>query len=158
MPRNIEGVTKTLTLYGYDSLGNRSQAIDLSFEIDTRAPQLSVLDVLESSRWDAAFTAAGLVSDTNDVALRLTILDPNRQLGADRIGQVGNTWVYSNTRKLGRVGDYVLWVEAEDAAGNVTVAGPYQIERFGMLGIFMPFMAYFWEMSQYEVYLPLVVK
>ncbi len=37
-----------------------------------------------------------------------------------------------------------VWVEAEDAAGNTAVAGPYQVERLAA--------------TVYPLYLPLVLK
>ncbi|MCP4532740.1 MAG: hypothetical protein GY831_16145 [Delftia sp.] len=158
LPRNVEGITKTLSIYGYDSLDNRSQAITLSFEIDTRPPQLSVLDVLQTSRRFETFNAAGLVSDAHDVTLRLTILPPNGQLTADRIGRLGNTWTYSNTQKFARAGAYRLWVEARDVVGNVTVAGPYQVTRFGMYDVLLPLVAHSWDEDYIKLYLPLVIR
>ena len=63
LPKNAEQVDKTITLYGYDSLGNRSDPITLTFEIDTRAPVVSVSNLLASSRLDAQMTADGSVGD-----------------------------------------------------------------------------------------------
>ncbi|MCP4540474.1 MAG: hypothetical protein GY832_25330, partial [Chloroflexi bacterium] len=163
LPANVDQMNKTIVIYGYDSLGNRSDPIPLTFEIDTRAPDLSVSSMLASSRLDELMTADGLVSDANDVVVRLSILTPNGQFTADRTERTGNTWVYSDTRTFLRAGDYRVWVEAEDAVGNVEIVGPYQVERLpaGYL-VYLPMVARNWDHSlavfPNQVYLPMIVK
>ena len=136
----------------------------LTFEIDARAPAISVSNLLASSEQDDPLTAAGLVSDTNNVVMRLTILTPNGQFTADRIERMGNTWVYSDTLKFLRTGDYQVWVEAEDAAGNVVIAGAYQVERVlaGVYSVYLPMVARDWDASlavlHNRVHLPMIVK
>ncbi|MEE8391933.1 MAG: hypothetical protein V3S14_14205, partial [Anaerolineae bacterium] len=108
--------------------------------------------------------ADGSVSDAGDVVMRLTILTPKGQLTADRIERMGNTWVYSDTRKFVRTGDYRVWVEAEDAVGNIAIAGPYQVERLPpeTYPVYLPLVARNWDPSQAilqnRVYLPLILK
>ncbi|MCP4540738.1 MAG: hypothetical protein GY832_26670, partial [Chloroflexi bacterium] len=163
LPQNVEQADKTITLYGYDSLGNRSAPITLTFEIDTRAPVVSVSNILALSKLDVSMTADGSVSDANGAVMRLTIMTPHGQLTADRVERIGSTWVYSDTHKFRWAGDYQVWMEAKDALGNVAVAGPYQVERLpaGYL-IYLPIVARNWDHSltvfPNRVHLPVIIK
>ncbi|MCP4601958.1 MAG: hypothetical protein GY847_15825 [Proteobacteria bacterium] len=93
----------------------------------------------------------------------MTILTPIGQLTADRVERIGSTWVYSDTAKFRWAGDYQVWVEAEDAMGNVAIAGPYQVERLpAEYRIYLPLVARNWDHSlavfPNRVHLPMIMK
>ena len=144
LPKKVENMPYALSLYGYDSVDNQSQPINLSFNIDTLAPRLGVSVVAGTGPQGTAVTASGTLTEANAVAMRLIIRQPDGRLSADRIAVLDNIWSYSNTAKFAQVGVYKLWFEATDEAGNVRVVGPYQIARQGA--------------EIYQIYLPVVTK
>jgi subtilisin-like proprotein convertase family protein len=157
LPDDVEQMQKSLTIYGYDSVGNRSEPINVSFEIDTKRPVISVTTAapfsdtnitgreadaqestykkrgivptdLQASQVITTFTLSGTVTDAYTPTLRLRIQTPNGNFKSDRIDIVGDTWIYTDTTRFNRNGTYCLWVEAEDKADNQTVDGPLALQ------------------------------
>jgi subtilisin-like proprotein convertase family protein len=151
---NQDGVTQTLVLYGLDSVGNRTDPMGLTFQVDTVAPAIVYFTHTTTLRPGEPFFLIGSVSDGSGVkAMRLSGLAPNQEylakvmtldyvptLGA---GRNGATWVYTDTRLFTQPGDYQLWVEAIDDAGNESTVGPLAVTS---------------KPSPAPIYLPLVFK
>ncbi|MCP4593205.1 MAG: hypothetical protein GY842_20910, partial [bacterium] len=139
LPRNTEDVTKTLTIYGVDAVGNTSQPITLSFEIDTRPPEIRVDAlpaehiIVTTSPTETLFALTGVVTDAHPTTMRLNGRTPNARFIGARVGQAQGSfrraadavsWSYSATGQLfNRTGVYRIWIIAEDEAGNQAQAG-----------------------------------
>jgi hypothetical protein len=55
------------------------------------------------------------------------------------------------------VGQYTVWINASDQAGNVTTAGPL-IVNAGMFPVYLPLAVRNWQGLENQVYLPAVIK
>ncbi|MEM7028701.1 MAG: FG-GAP-like repeat-containing protein [Chloroflexota bacterium] len=129
LPPNVENVQQSLTLYAYDILGNRSDALNLSYTVDTKPPVLTVDEVADLGLSTEVFTVSGTVNDANAATMRISIRTPNGQLVGDRIAINDGSWIYTTTSRLARPGIYQVWVEAKDEAGNQAFAGLYEVTR-----------------------------
>ena len=117
-----DGITQTMTLVGLDALGNQSEVISETYQIDTMAPVITMTTVLtEVTLADLAsgtpVVLGGLVQDGGEVAQVVVRLEDS--LG-NAIWQTGvladDTWEFSP--ELTVAGVYQLSVEAYDVAGN----------------------------------------
>ena len=146
----IDGITRTLALYGLDSVGNRStDPLSLTFRVDTVPPAITYFTHSGSLATGEPFFITGSVSDGGDVkAMRLSGLGPNQDHLADVIpldydpsigsGRNGATWYYSDTSQFTQPGIYTLWVEAIDQAGNRSTVGPFAVNVQSGSVIYLP--------------------
>ncbi|MCP4540585.1 MAG: hypothetical protein GY832_25900, partial [Chloroflexi bacterium] len=143
---DYEGLTQSLHIYGLDSVGNRTtDPLSLTFRVDTAAPAITV------TTWpsvplvlSAPLHVDGIVSDGNGIqVMRLLGYAPNRQTlaGTAHVEAPSNVvmtgslvlpplmsdWTYTDTSPFVISGNYELWVEAVDLAGNQSTAGPFQV-------------------------------
>ena len=143
LPQNVEGVERSLTIYGYDSVDNASAPIDLTFEVDTLAPRLAVETAQLASQAINPIMLSGQVEDANVVSMRIAIRTPGGELVGDWVEVVGQEWVYANAAHFAQPGTYQLWLEAEDSAGNVAYSTVYEVTR---------------EIVVETIYLPILLK
>ncbi|MCP4358082.1 MAG: DUF11 domain-containing protein [Chloroflexi bacterium] len=141
LPQHVEGLQKTLTIYGYDSVGNVTEPLTLSFEVDTRAPELTAVVIDLPSATSKPVVLSGEVTDAHIVSMRLLIRNPNGELVGDWIEMDGQSWSYDSTFRFAQPGTYQIWAEAEDSLGNVSYAGPFEVTRSA---------------TPYQIFLPVV--
>ena len=146
----VDGITRTLALYGLDSVGNRStDPLSLTLRVDTVPPAITYFTHSSSLVPGEPFFITGSVSDGGGVkAMRLSGLGPNQDHLAAVIpldddpsmgsGRNGATWVYSDTSQFTQPGTYTLWVEAIDLAGNRSTAGPFAVDVRSGSAIYLP--------------------
>ena len=146
----LDSITRTLALYGLDSVGNRStDPLSLTFRVDTVPPAITYFTHSDSLSPGEPFFITGSVSDGGGVkAMRLSGLAPNQDHLADVIpldydpsigsGHNGTTWYYSDTSQFTQPGSYTLWVEAIDQAGNRSTAGPFAVNVQSRSVIYLP--------------------
>ncbi len=136
---NHDGVTRTLTLHGLDSGDNRSAPLSLTFQVDTVPPAITYVTHTAVLRPGDPFYIGGVVSDSRGIrAMQISGLAPGQGAVADVIpldydpaigaGRDRATWAYTATRQLTQPGDYALWIEAVDEAGNRSTFGPLAVE------------------------------
>ncbi len=148
LPADIDGgPTRTLHIYGLDNAGNRSEPLTLTFDIDTAAPVIT--DVLETYQevWHrgSPFEISGRVLDSSPIhTLQLQLMDPAGNISADNIHLVGDTWHYTDSTLFAQLGDYLIWIEAQDDAGNSSSLGPLALRVVAS--------------DRYDSYLPLIFK
>ena len=146
---NQDGVTQTLVLHGLDSVGNRSDPMSLTFQVDTVLPAIVYFTHTTTLRSGQPFFIVGSVSDGGGVrAMQVSGLTPKQEYVADVIaldyepsigsGSNGATWTYTDTRQLTQPGDYALWVEAVDDAGNRSTLGPLTVQVMAPWRIYLP--------------------
>ena len=123
-------VERSFQVSGVDAVGNRSTALDLTLIIDATGPDITVTE------WpDAPVPAAGPVRMAGEVAdaggvsaVRLMGVAPDGSKVGARLPRVGGAWVYTDTVLFTRDGTYTFFIEAQDAAGNVSTLGPLEVE------------------------------
>jgi hypothetical protein len=123
----MDGITHTLQAYAMDLVGNRSDPITLTFEIDNVAPTLAVTATVEltatTPNRPSVRVLAGTASDGGRIVqMYAFVRTPDGDLESRRIGRSDAGWWFDLAP--GATGDYVIWVNAMDAAGNVTTIGP----------------------------------
>jgi uncharacterized repeat protein (TIGR01451 family) len=126
LPRAVDGVTQTLTLYGLDSVGNRSLPLTLTFAVDTVAPVLTVTQQLNEVVSTLTTTVmSGESFDGSGVASLYAVGEtPDGQRYVDALSSAGaDGWSYILQNP--QPGDYTFYLYAEDGAGNLAVYGPY---------------------------------
>jgi subtilisin-like proprotein convertase family protein len=146
---NSDDVTHTLSLYGLDSVGNRSTEGDhegsplhLAFRVDTVAPVITVTHqpsgtLLLNETFDIYI--AGSVSDGGEIAAtQLRILAPNGDFQSLHLYPTGGTWVFTDTYYFVRPGFYSIWIEAADVAGNVASVGPFEMRASVPQLVYLP--------------------
>jgi uncharacterized repeat protein (TIGR01451 family) len=135
-----DGVTTTLTLVGLDAAGNRSQPFERTLRIDSVAPQLSVVPLLNSISLSDYFALAEplkgdsapapvLRGSANDggivAAVYVRIQDVNGNTFYQAATRDGNNWSF--TPFFSEPGNYNLTAEAWDGAGNLTMSDSYPL-------------------------------
>ena len=136
---NQDGVTRTVALVGLDSGGNRSAPLSLTFRVDTVPPAITYVTHTAVLRPGDPLLIEGTVSDDGGVrTMQLSGLAPEQGRVADVIplryaasigsGRNRATWAYTDTGQLTQPGDYDLWIEAVDEAGNRSTFGPLPVE------------------------------
>jgi hypothetical protein len=123
-----DGITHTLTLYGYDQVGNRSAPLTRTFRVDAVAPVITVTTPMSGS--DLLISrhhASGLVRDGGAVATIYVVIQmPNGDFSVESVELEGTTWTFDMPPSI-PPGVYPIWIEAVDAAGNVGIVGPYNV-------------------------------
>ncbi|MEM7029694.1 MAG: proprotein convertase P-domain-containing protein, partial [Chloroflexota bacterium] len=144
LPEEDKSAEYSLTIYGLDSVGNRSTApINLTYAVDTVAPEITV--TTNNSRFNQSGDApvlAGVVSDQDAVnQMRLTALDPEQRVLTANLTLAGQNWaVYTNTKTFASGGLYQVWVEAFDVAGNQSTIGPFEVMTGARYNLYLPLL------------------
>ncbi|MBP7686489.1 MAG: Ig-like domain repeat protein, partial [Thermoflexales bacterium] len=157
---SVDGALQTLSLYGYDSVGNREAMPQVvTFMADNVAPMLAVTQTetalgLFTPVQPSAFT--GIVSDGTGVqSVMVTSYSPSGQVkieaatftdGGANLGMSGavSSWSYALTPL--EVGKYTVTVVATDRAGNSISAGTYEVNVLDIA------------LGSYRTYLPLLAS
>jgi hypothetical protein len=128
-------------VYGTDSAGNRSpDPITVTYWLDFAPPALSVTSVVEHVVGTSSEpVVAGTVSDGSAFEVYVRVEPPSGVRYRAKAAVSDETWAF--TPSWNAPGDYRLWAQAIDIAGNTTTSGPHQIE-----------------VSSIRVYLPLVQR
>ncbi len=124
-----DGLSVTLDIYGLDGVGNRTpEPISLTYQLDVVPPGLTttvVITILYGL--SPTLVLAGQVSDGGGVDEVYVRVDPPEATShRDLATRGGGDWAYVLRPNSG--GTYTLWLEAHDLAGNVTQAGPFEVE------------------------------
>jgi hypothetical protein len=107
-------------------------ALALSFAVDTVAPAITVTTALTEVVITSALTGtitvlSGTVSDGGQVnSVFVSVRTPGGSFATESVALTDGNWRYD--MPTGILGQYTLWVNAVDEAGNVALAGPYQVE------------------------------
>ena len=135
----VDGQAQTLTVYGQDAAGNRSQPLTVTYRMDNTPPALRVNFV-------AAFVppigsylvASGTVSDGSKVDVNVLFVPAAGPSQRYKAAVAGNDWSF--THAWTETGIYTLWVQAIDAAGNKVTYGPYSVLVGEANPIYLPFV------------------
>ncbi|HNT75040.1 MAG TPA: Ig-like domain-containing protein, partial [Anaerolineae bacterium] len=128
----VDGALQTVTFYGLDSAGNRSASTVRTFRADNVAPVVTVTSALAEIFWGTQTPVlGGLASDGTGVA-HVTIVGQTpakTTFYAAATESAAGQWEYLLADAW--PGTYTLWVQAEDAAGNMSTVGPYTVHVKG---------------------------
>jgi hypothetical protein len=134
----FDGVAETLTLVGIDGAGNRSQPLTAAYQLDVVAPALAVtssLRAVELGDYDGVGQSgppvlAGSVTDGGGVDRVVVRLEgPDGTVVWQETVISGSDWHYTPVFEV--AGEYLMWVEAYDLAGNSSARGVYRLEVTG---------------------------
>lgn len=132
-----DGISQTLTLYGWDGAGNRSEPISRTYQLDTVGPEITVTTVITEVMLNdylpppggrAPAVAPPVLTGTSadggglgEIVVRLA--DESGNLSWQTAVVTGSEWAF--TPELTEGGLYTLTVEGYDLAGNAGVQGDY---------------------------------
>ena len=174
---NIEGISRSLTIYGIDAVGNRmTEGQSYNYAIDTKSPEISMTQQMSQAISLAGnVSLAGTVSDGSAIQnMQISIFRPDSNFIADEVSFDGDIWSYINTNILSYVFSHTeiitntagltetvvvteTWAgRAFDQAGDYT----YWIEAIDMADNQTTIGSYSLRVTagQYQIYLPLVLK
>jgi subtilisin-like proprotein convertase family protein len=123
----MDGTTHTLQAYATDLVGNRSDPITLTFTVDNVAPALAVTATVELAGTTpdrpSIRVLAGTASDGDRIVqMYAFVRTPDGDLESRQISRSDGGWWFDLVP--GTTGDYVIWINGVDAAGNVTTIDP----------------------------------
>jgi Concanavalin A-like lectin/glucanases superfamily/Bacterial TSP3 repeat/Bacterial Ig-like domain len=124
----LDYVTKTVTIRAADRLGNTTaQALELAVVFDNVAPVLTADPIRTQAPLSSTETVlSGAVGDGGpDVTVSVRMQAPNADVTRMAAARDGETWWFDLPADA--PGQYTLWADAEDRAGNVTTAGPFTV-------------------------------
>jgi subtilisin-like proprotein convertase family protein len=124
-----DGLSITLNIYGLDSVGNRTpEPISLTYQLDVVPPALTTTVVITIMyELSPTLVLAGQVSDGGGMDEVYVRVDPPEATSYRGLGdRSGGDWSY--TLRPDVPGTYTIWPEAHDLAGNVTTAGPFEVQ------------------------------
>lgn len=141
--QGADGLSRTLTVYGLDAVGNRTpEPITVTYQLDVVPPALTVTTVLTQHQLPNPLPVVlgGQMTDGSglgEVYIRVDSLDAASYTG--QATRDGADWSY--IPPIDKTGVYTLWVEALDGVGNITPAGPFQLRVYEMAHVYMPLVA-----------------
>jgi len=136
--RAMDYVQQTVSIYGVDLAGNRTaDPLVLNVTVDNAPPVLTVTQLVNASVLTPSVPVLnGLARDGGQVNQIVVLVQTPQRVYQELATQNGEAWQYDlHPVSLGR---YNLWVRAYDLAGNVTLAGPYQVDITPGHRIFLP--------------------
>ncbi|MGD2205983.1 MAG: hypothetical protein PVH17_04310, partial [Anaerolineae bacterium] len=158
---------RTYRFYGLDSVGNRQpNPLETSFYVDNVPPVITatqgVSQVVLAPTTPLTHTVLrGVVADDGQVvAAYVTLRSPYDQVQVENVSWDGAEWSYDLESVM--YGQYTLYVNAQDSAGNVGRAGPYVVTVGPPYKVYLPVMAKQAGLTAssdpYRLYLPVIVK
>lgn len=122
-----DGLPTTLTLYAQDEAGNLSAPLSRTFGVDTVRPVLTVGGDMAAQVYSGEpVVIGGTLHDGGGVsgftAVRIT---PNGEQMIEPVSSPGAAWRHTLT--FGEAGQYIVYWEARDYAGNRRAAGPFVV-------------------------------
>lgn len=169
LPSQADGVEQEVAFYGYDALGNITQTITYTYQADNVPPVLSSTVPLTGHRvsllGNNTLPFSGTVSDGTFIQLmRILVADPGGATTGDLVPLTADgEWVYTATALFQQEGEHTVWLEAEDAGGNISRLGPYQVTAFYPINYYLPFITNGFDgrlrgSSAGGIYLPLIMR
>jgi Concanavalin A-like lectin/glucanases superfamily/Bacterial TSP3 repeat len=125
----LDYVTKTVTIRATDRLGNAmEQALEVPVVFDNVAPALLANQILTQVPMSSTETVlSGTVGDSGPkVTVSVRMQPPHGDMTRIAAGRDGESWWFDLPADV--PGQYTLWADAEDLAGNVTTVGPYTVD------------------------------
>jgi hypothetical protein len=129
---DLDGVEQTLSVSAVDLVGNQStETISLTFRVDNVAPVVTVSSTVNQAEAGPNRTATAVLSGTVSdggliVQMYAFVQTPGGELRSQQIARDGGAWWFD--LKPGAIGDYTIWINAIDGAGNTTTMGPFYVE------------------------------
>jgi len=124
--REVDGQSQTLTLFGSDAVGNRTEAITVTYRIDNTPPRVTVTQIANLvPAVSSQLILTGTVSDGSHVDVNVVVDPPVGLRQRLNASIAGNDWSF--TQAWTEPGVYTLWVQAIDEAGNTTTVGPFTV-------------------------------
>ncbi len=129
-----DGISQTVSLHGFDGVGNRSAApLVRTFILDTVAPVIAVQQPTAGSRFVSfgltpreTQVYSGTVSDGGGVAQMIAlVVPPDGILRTEPVVLEGQDWTF--VPLLDQLGEYLIQITATDLAGNVSAVGPFRL-------------------------------
>ncbi|MGC9400243.1 MAG: LamG-like jellyroll fold domain-containing protein [Anaerolineae bacterium] len=125
-PEAADMLSRTLTLTGLDSVGNRSAPVTLTFTVDNVAPVFTVTQVLPEVAQALTMTVAtGEVTDAGGVSSLYAVGETARgyRFVTPLVADAAGNWRFDLPGVL--PGTLTYWLHAEDSVGNARISGPY---------------------------------
>ncbi|MCP4538326.1 MAG: tandem-95 repeat protein [Chloroflexi bacterium] len=155
----LDYVSRTVSIYGQDTVGNQTDnPLDLVVWVDNVSPVITVTAVISESvpLSDTVTVLSGTVTDGGPLAdVFVHVQTPGSEFYRQRAARDGEQWWFDLQPLL--VGQYTVWVNANDQAGNVTTIGPFGLNA-GVFKLYLPLTAHNWRGLGNQVYLPVVMK
>ncbi|MEE8389245.1 MAG: Ig-like domain-containing protein [Anaerolineae bacterium] len=141
-----DGKDVSYTLYGLDSLGNRTAGQAVTVLVDTVAPVITATQLLNSFiLTDTATVLSGTVSDGSGiVSVYATVMGPAGSLEIANAGYAGGAWTFD--LEPSDTGTYLISINALDEGNNMSTAGPFEVN------VTLP------GQLQHDLFLPLILK
>jgi hypothetical protein len=122
----VDGHSRTITVYGADLAGNRSETTTITYEIDNVPPDLTVEYVNNQiPSIGAHLIMSGTVSDGSHSTVNILVDPPSGLRQRMTASVVENGWFFR--AGLAAPGLYTMWVQAIDEAGNTTTVGSFTV-------------------------------
>jgi uncharacterized repeat protein (TIGR01451 family) len=121
-------VTKTISIYGTDRLGNRTQELQATVILDNVPPELNVTQVRDQEMLgDRQVVLQGMMQDGGpDPRAFVRVQAPNGIQSMQNTARNEDQWWYELPGDM--PGRYTLWLYAADTAGNSRTMGPYTVD------------------------------
>jgi subtilisin-like proprotein convertase family protein len=133
LPLTDEGLVgeQQLTIYGLDSIGNRSQPLALTYRLDTVAPLITVTNAVPTATASApgapTRVMTGTVSDDDSaISLEAGVTDLAGNVSAGQVNLAGDSWTLDIEPQT--AGLHTIWVYATDSSGNTKAIGPFEVD------------------------------
>ncbi|MBN1180206.1 MAG: tandem-95 repeat protein [Anaerolineae bacterium] len=122
----LDHISRTIVISGTDAVGNRS-AISLMVWVDNVAPVITVTQAVARAVVGSRDALIGGVAHDGGqvIAVSVIIETPAGEVTNEPASLEGETWQHVLQSDV--AGDYWLWINAFDEAGNVTTAGPFGV-------------------------------
>ncbi|MFZ0546257.1 MAG: LamG-like jellyroll fold domain-containing protein, partial [Candidatus Promineifilaceae bacterium] len=122
----VDGQEQTVTVYGEDLAGNRSETITVTYSMDNTPPDLVVVQVADQIPGIGShLVLSGTVSDGSHSVVNVLVDPPSGPRQRLSASVAGNAWSFSAAWTT--PGTYTMWVQAIDAAGNTTTVGSFTV-------------------------------
>jgi subtilisin-like proprotein convertase family protein/type II secretory pathway pseudopilin PulG len=126
-------VSHTLTAHALDLANNRStDGATLTFRVDNVNPTITVTDTVELAEVTTSVRVlAGTTNDGGEVeTLYANVHTPSGNRISMQIGRNGASWWLEFTPE--EIGEYTIWINAEDLGENITTAGSFNLTVMGL--------------------------
>jgi len=122
----VDAVEHTVSLYGVDLAGNRTQPLVARYILDNVAPVLTVTAITNTAFYSRSLSVLrGTATDGGAVASVYVLVESGETTYQEPAEREGDTWRYA-LRPM-TPGLYTLRVSAYDTAGNVASSGPFEV-------------------------------
>jgi hypothetical protein len=136
----LDDEEQTLLVYGIDEAGNRSPVPEtLTFQIDNVTPEINVTKVISQINilpdLSPQTVLEGNVTDGGQIVRMHGYFRDPEGVDSSMRPVVNEDLSWQMTLQPMLAGTYLVWVAAEDQAGNLTTAGPFEVEVGGIVAI-----------------------